>query len=206
MLLFKSKTIYFDCTKALHWANKQVHWLVGQSVCRSVGWSVGQWVGQSVSWSVGQSLYWRVNHSSIAITLTSVNYPNYPFSRSSSWSLWSCGNWLGLIINQEYCFKPLTIISTTDFSEFCLPLTHAFYWHTVKHVHSCNLYPCNTEPLSRGGSHCPIGTINPHLHLYPSPPVSFWAPNGKSICLENSWEVFIAWVDWLIEPLSSVLK
>ena len=169
----------------------------GRLCLTSIKRSVGRLASQSVSWSVrrtiGQSLYWTVNPSSMEITLTGVNYLNYPFSRSSSWSFRSRGDWLGLIINQEYSFTPLTIARL----QFCFPslLMHVI---SVQFKHSLLGTPFSMQLFGSQVTNIPptkelgrgilvqrkLPSLRSHVHLCPHPAtlplLSIWAP-GENI-------------------------
>ena len=110
-------------SNSIHLSNyEQVPWLASQYqyVCKSV--VASQSVARSVSWScshltLGLS-FWHGNNSN-----SGVNCLTYPFSRPSSWPFRSRGNWLGLIIKQEYSFTPFKLQEL----KFVFLLTHAFY-------------------------------------------------------------------------------
>ena len=141
----------------------------------SVSWLARQSVTQAVSWPATLLVY-KGHHSGMEITITHVNCLTYPFSRSSSWSFWSRGNWLGLIINQVYSFTPLTIArSEICFSPYsCIILTYILnmpFW-VPSDQDSC--YPYLSNTMFRGSS---PALLKPHVCLCPPRPPPPSAPS-----------------------------
>ena len=100
--------------------NKFLGWPTSMSVSRLASQSVSQSVSRSVSWS---ATLLQGYYSGMKMTLIGVSYLTYPFSWSSSWSFRTRGNWLGLIIKQEYSLTPFKLQEL----KFVFLLTHAFY-------------------------------------------------------------------------------